>query len=477
MSEQYKLKWFKKNNGELVDLSATEESISNAEAGIYVVSVTDRNDISATFELELTQTLSINATFRTVPPQCINLKTGSIELATIDGGVAPYTITWNKDLTGSSLSNLEAGRYFAVIKDKNGCYGEAAVNLRETMNFSINLVSKKDIICKGTCEGELQVTITGTGALNPYSFSWQNGATTSSSRLLTKRCAGIYTAAVTAAGGCRVTKTFEIKEPEKSFSVEVSSDLQFCKSSNVEINATQPDGKAYKWIFPDGALATTPVVSIIKTGQYKVEVTNSLGCKASDAFNVTFIDVETSANFALSDAGLVGGRIYAVNLSPLKAIRWRVPEGIKIDYEGNDQLIFIPQKPGVFKIEMIVSEDGCEAIVSKTITIFSPPNGRVATQESVDSSTTAEEKDETFIVYPNPSNGILTIELLNIALTDDLEFKIFDANLGRSLYSNKNIDNGQRKIELDLKDQPTGVVYVVMIKNGKKVSKKVIIQK
>ncbi len=81
MSDQYKLKWFKKNNDALIDLNSTEESIPNAEAGIYVVSVTDRNDISATFELELTQTPGIIATFRTVPPQCINLKTGSIELA------------------------------------------------------------------------------------------------------------------------------------------------------------------------------------------------------------------------------------------------------------------------------------------------------------------------------------------------------------------------------------------------------------
>ena len=245
MSDQYKLKWFKKNNDALIDLNSTEESIPNAEAGIYVVSVTDRNNISATFELELTQTPGIIATFRTVPPQCINVKTGSIELVTIKGGVAPYSITWNKGLTGSSLSNLEAGRYFAVIKDSAGCYGEAAVSLRETMDFSINLLSKKDLVCKGTCDGELAVSITGTGALNPHSFSWQIGGTTSPSKILTKRCAGIYTAIVTAAGGCRVTKTFEIKEPEQAFTVEVSNDLQFCKNSTVEINALQPDGKAY----------------------------------------------------------------------------------------------------------------------------------------------------------------------------------------------------------------------------------------
>lgn len=100
---------------------------------------------------------------------------------------------------------------------------------------------------------------------------------------------------------------------------------------------------------------------------------------------------------------------------------------------------------------MIVEENGCEATIFKTITITR--SGRIATSESVLSVPNTDE-EATFMVYPNASNGRFVIEPLNHVPTDELEFKIFDAGFGRLLYSNKSIDNGQSKFEVNLENQP-----------------------
>ncbi|WP_164490308.1 T9SS type A sorting domain-containing protein [Runella sp. SP2] len=469
-SERYKLQWFRKNNEELVDLNTNEATIKNAESGIYVVKVTDKNDISATFELELTPTPSIYANFRTIQPQCKNQKTGGIELVNIEGGVAPYTITWNKGLSGPNLSNLEAGNYYAIIKDRNGCYGEAAVGLKEVFDFSINLVAKKDLVCKGNCEGELEVKITGTGALNPYSFSWQNGSTT---QKITKRCAGIYTATVANSRGCRVTKSFEIKEPENAYTIEVSNDLLFCASSEVEVNATQTDAKAYSWTLPDGKLLSTPVASIGQPGQYKVEVTNALGCKASDVFNVTIIDVKTTATFAMSYVGLVGERIYAVNLTPSIPVRWRVSSELKIDYEGTDQLVFSAQKPGEYKIEMIVPEDGCEAIVSKKITIFTPPSGRIAPNGLSDESNTTKKQEEAFIVYPNPVATILHLKTQDNK-GKEVHATFTDASGRRILERRFTPETNTHQEEFAISELPAGIYFLRVVTDTQQAILKVV---
>ncbi|HAK77578.1 MAG TPA: hypothetical protein DCM71_11865, partial [Runella sp.] len=485
-ADQYKLKWFKKDNGVLNDLNVSSPTLSNVDAGFYVVKATDKNDVSAEFEMELKPTPSLYASPTTKNPPCQSTKTGSIQLSNFSGGTAPYTVTWNKGLKGPTITNLEVGLYYAVIKDSKGCFGEVAVRLSPTTDYIIDLYSKKEPICKGECTGELGVYFRKNekngGFIVPNTAFWRdaNGKAIPSKRtdvgsVASNLCAGVYTMTATA-GACEVTKSFEIKVPERSFAIEVSNDLQLCKStSNVLIDAKQPDAATYQWTLPNGSVLTTPIASIENSGQYKVEVTNTFGCKASDVFNVTILDIETTANFALQNGGTVGLPIVAVPLLvEQKNYKWRLPDGINIVSNNANGLTFIALRPGVFVIQMIVEEEGCEATISKTITITR--SGRIATSESAVSVPKGDE-EATFIVYPNPSNGQFVIEPRNHAPTDNLEFNVFDAGTGRLLYSNKGANNGQNSFEVNIKEQPQGIVTVVMHKNGKKVTKKVIIQK
>ena len=59
--------------------------------------------------------------------------------------------------------------------------------------------------CANSCDGSISTSVTN--GLAPYTYSWSNGATTSS---LVNLCPGNYTVTVTGANGCSVIETFSV---------------------------------------------------------------------------------------------------------------------------------------------------------------------------------------------------------------------------------------------------------------------------
>ncbi len=59
--------------------------------------------------------------------------------------------------------------------------------------------------CVNTCDGSIETTVTN--GLAPYTYSWSNGATTSS---ISNVCPGSYTVTVTGANGCSAIETFTV---------------------------------------------------------------------------------------------------------------------------------------------------------------------------------------------------------------------------------------------------------------------------
>lgn len=79
---------------------------------------------------------------------------------------------------------------------------------------------------------------------------------------------------------------------------------------------------------------------------------------------------------------------------------------------------------------------------------------------------------DVFSVYPNPSNGNITI-LLNTF--DDVSVTVFDIS-GRSVYQNNFVNNASFKQELDLSSVSTGVYLLKVQAGSKSGTKKIIIK-
>jgi hypothetical protein len=123
------------------------------------------------------------------------------------GGSAPYTFSWNNgnmsttSNSSSILNNVGAGFIDCIVTSSNGCtYSVSGVvqgsNLNPCANF-ITSITSQNANTIAPCNGSASVTTVG--GSTPYSYVWNNGATTAS---VSNLCAGYYGCMITDANNC-----------------------------------------------------------------------------------------------------------------------------------------------------------------------------------------------------------------------------------------------------------------------------------
>ena len=135
---------------------------------------------------------------------CFGDLEGSV-LATVFGGVAPYTYSWSNGETGATATNLPSGPVTLMVTDANGCMGTASMDVpgpETPLEAEISIDSDLDCTSSGEVSAEVN------GGTGPYVIEWSNGATGS-----TTTVNGIFVSVtVTDANGCVATDEEEVEE-------------------------------------------------------------------------------------------------------------------------------------------------------------------------------------------------------------------------------------------------------------------------
>lgn len=214
---------------------------------------------------------------------CFGANNGTINV-TVTGGFAPYNYEWTKyqdpgfASSAEDLSNLAPGTYFLVVRDENDSYStQLSVTLTEPASaLSINLTGI-NISCFGNNNGSITANVSG--GTSPYTYLWNNGATTSSINGLSP---GAYTVVVNDAKGCNVSTGYNVTEPSLLTVVMTGTNA----SCNGSATATPAGGTApYTYMWNNGA--TTQTISSIPNGTYTVTVTDANNCTVSGSYTVT----------------------------------------------------------------------------------------------------------------------------------------------------------------------------------------------
>jgi hypothetical protein len=98
--------------------AATSHQISNLNAGVYAVVITDAMGCSETESFEITEPTLLSGSVNQT--NVIDGNLGSIDI-TIEGGTAGYTYLWSNNATTEDLIDLSAGYYEVIIYDANNC--------------------------------------------------------------------------------------------------------------------------------------------------------------------------------------------------------------------------------------------------------------------------------------------------------------------------------------------------------------------
>ncbi len=269
--------------------TVTADSVFNLCPNTYSYTIIDSADNTVYGPIFVTITapppFTVSYTKRQV--KCNGLCDGWISTR-ISGETPNYTYRWSNGVSGIAIGDpsspfidtgLCAGTYSIRIKDTNGCVNTFKTKITQPLPVTIAFVPT-NVTCNGSCNGAATATVSGGHGV--YTYLWSPGGQTTST--ISSLCAGIYTLTATDDSGCVGTGTVTITQPP-ALTIAISKSNVTCNGNcNGSATATVTGGTpAYTYKWNNGA--TTSSISSLCSGNYKVVVTDSHGCK--DSANVT----------------------------------------------------------------------------------------------------------------------------------------------------------------------------------------------
>ncbi|MBD3750278.1 MAG: tandem-95 repeat protein [Sphingobacteriales bacterium] len=258
---------------------------SGLTAGNYTFEVKDDNGCTQTLTTTIGEPAALNIIFTKQDVSCYGDNSGSIDI-TVSGGTAPYTYSWDSGQSTEDLSNLAAGTETLTVTDANGCIATESVTINQPLQLQLN-ASKVDVTCKGSNTGSINLSVTGGTA--PYTYLWNNGATTQDILNLE---ANLYSVTVTDASGCLAAISISITQPSTAVSLSETHINNTCFGENAgSINLNVSGGVApytYSWTKDGNAYAGNQQdLNNLPPGNYAVIVTDAKACTAALTITIT----------------------------------------------------------------------------------------------------------------------------------------------------------------------------------------------
>lgn len=180
---------------------STGEAIATAidlGLGFYTVTVSDLNGCTVTGTFEMTNPSLLTVTIQETDATCKTDANGSA-IANPEGGVPPYSYEWSTGETTQEITSLASANYNVTVTDGNGCVIVASVYISEPDWLSFTTTTE-NVTCNGDRDGS--IIIEAAGGTAPYSYSFDSGASYSSTAAMTGLYPGDYGIAVQDANGC-----------------------------------------------------------------------------------------------------------------------------------------------------------------------------------------------------------------------------------------------------------------------------------
>lgn len=274
------------------DNGSISEDISGLSAGTYNLTITGTNGCTTSESFVVgnnTNGLAITSTV--VTDENCGDGAGAINV-TVNGGANPLDFDWDNGASTEDLNGLSAGTYNLILTDANGCsVNTSGTVINNSAGFTASINTIADENC-GDGTGAIDVDVIGGAA--PYSFSWDNGATTEDQTGLS---AGTYSLTVTDDNGCEVVVNGTVNNNTGTLAIsnEVIGNAS-CSSPNGFIDLSMTGGATpYSFNWSNGA--TTEDISGVSPGTYTCVITDNAGCTINYSGEV----VSTSGGITASD--------------------------------------------------------------------------------------------------------------------------------------------------------------------------------
>lgn len=282
--------------------SNTDSTQSGLIAGTYYVTVTDGNGCSDSASVIITEPTALVASARVTSNyngehiSCNGSSDGEAT-ASAAGGTPGYTYLWSNSSTNTTASGLSAGKASVTITDANGCVDTSSVTLTEPVLLVTTSTLDSNVSCNGNADGGLSANISG--GTGTYSYSWSNGANTSS---ITGLLAGIYSVTISDANGCSTSVSDTVTEPNSLVVISAVDSNATCSGFANGGTSVTPSGGTSPYTYAWSNSLTTASITGVIAGTYFVTVTDANGCSSSSSTTITEPTAVMASSSLIADA-------------------------------------------------------------------------------------------------------------------------------------------------------------------------------
>ena len=268
----------------------TDSNATGLSVGFYVFTVTDANGCTVQNVLAVEEPL----TFLTLETDstvisCFGGNDGTASVLVSGGGIV-YDYSWNTfPVQNTALATgLSVNPYTVTVTDDNGCVRNKTIQVTETPQLVVDIVST-NVTCNGEEDGTLLAV--PSGGTTPYTYVWDNiniSFSPQTTALITDLMpATNYTVEVIDSNGCpTVTSSADITEPTIVSVIETIKNVSCKGGLDGEIMLNVSGGNPpYTYLWSN--TQTTQTATALAPAAYVVEVIDSTGCKYVYSFVVT----------------------------------------------------------------------------------------------------------------------------------------------------------------------------------------------
>lgn len=443
------------------------EDIFGLSAGPYEIFVTDANGCFGVRSIEVSQPQKSNISIIASDAPC-NSVSGNVT-ANINNGTPPYNYIW-PNATGPSnqTSGLHPGVHSLLVIDGNTCLLEKEFVVNELGGPII----VTDSTFTGTCNGDLSDIYIGTiGGQAPFTYNWSNGYTNQD---LIDVLPGDYTVEVSSANGCSSYQFYTVEEslPQQTSICMVDVDTTTNTNLIVWEPLSDPGIESYN-IYKESSqaglyflIANQSADSVsqyydylsdpsIRSWRYKVAAVDNCGNEAelSDEHKTIHLTQNVGIN---GEVNLIWDHYEGFSYSTYYINRWHpLTDWEVIDSVSSSSISYTdfmpPSDSNLIYMISIQTPGQCTPAKAQDYNSSRSNKPRInMPDENLDVGLSEEETNSEVTVYPNPTNGEVTL----LYSTNIKSIEIYDLS-GKLVISQENID--QSKVQIDLSPFESGI--------------------
>ena len=235
--------------------------------------------------------------------------------------------------------------------------------------------------------------------------------------------------------------------------ITVSGTTTFCEGDSTTLTAS--GATTYAWNTTDNVAEIT----VTETGTYIVTGMNQYGCSATDSVTVTVVERPSVTISGDTDVEQGESTTLSVEENPDWTYLWNTGD-------TTPSITVTPEETTTYNI--IVANGLCDSEALATVTVTDTVPTDTTSTDTIPTDTIGIIHYETahLQIYPNPTNGIVTLQLTPETCPLSPEIQIFDI-YGQRLQV---ISVTGERTQIDLSHYAAGVYVVKVVKDGKSVA-------